>query len=91
VKVFSPENRYVVEQAQVITNTEGSNEAIVKRRDGGYSTGVIVHGMLFKGFFSGTWENLCLPLDKGVLIAEGTRLKDEAQVVGSAHITVEAG
>jgi hypothetical protein len=30
VKVFSPENLYVVEQAQVITNTEGSYDAIVK-------------------------------------------------------------
>jgi hypothetical protein len=50
VKVFSPENAYGVEQAQVIKNTEGSNEAIDKRRDGGYSTGVIVHGMLLKGF-----------------------------------------
>jgi hypothetical protein len=29
VKVFSPENGYVMEQAQVIKNTEGSNEAIV--------------------------------------------------------------
>jgi len=48
--VFSPENAYDVEQAQVIKNTEGSNEAIVSRRDGGNSTGVIVHGMLSKGF-----------------------------------------
>jgi hypothetical protein len=30
VKVFSLENAYVVEQAQVIKNTEGSNEAIVR-------------------------------------------------------------
>jgi len=30
VKVFSLENAYVVEQAQVIKNTEGSNDAIVK-------------------------------------------------------------
>jgi hypothetical protein len=29
VKVFSLENAYVVEQAQVVKNTEGSNEAIV--------------------------------------------------------------
>jgi len=29
VKVFSLENAYVVEQAQVIKNTEGSNETIV--------------------------------------------------------------
>jgi hypothetical protein len=29
VKVFSLENAYVVEQAQVIKNMEGSNEAIV--------------------------------------------------------------
>jgi hypothetical protein len=50
VKVFSPENAYGVEQAQVIKNTEGSNAVIVQRRDGGYSTGVIVHGMLLKGF-----------------------------------------
>jgi hypothetical protein len=28
VKVFSLENAYVVEQAQVIKNMEGSNEAI---------------------------------------------------------------
>jgi hypothetical protein len=28
--VFSPEKAYVVEKAQVIKNTEGSNEAIVK-------------------------------------------------------------
>jgi hypothetical protein len=50
VKVFSPENAYGVEQAQVIKNTEGSNAVIVKRRDGGYSTGIIVHGMVLKGF-----------------------------------------
>jgi hypothetical protein len=56
VKVFSPENAYDVEQTQVIKNTEGSNEAIDKRRDGGYSTGVIVHGMLFKGFFRNLGE-----------------------------------
>jgi len=30
VKVFSPENAYVVEQAQGIKNPEGSNEAIVR-------------------------------------------------------------
>jgi hypothetical protein len=30
VKVFSLENAYVVERAQVIKNIEGSNEAIVK-------------------------------------------------------------
>jgi len=30
VKVFSLENAYVVEQAQVIKNTEGRNDAIVK-------------------------------------------------------------
>ena len=30
LKVFSPENAYGVEQAQVIKNTEGSNAAIVK-------------------------------------------------------------
>jgi len=30
VKEFSLENANVVEQAQVIKNTEGSNEAIVK-------------------------------------------------------------
>jgi hypothetical protein len=30
VKEFSPENAYVVEQAQGIKNPEGSNEAIVK-------------------------------------------------------------
>jgi hypothetical protein len=29
VKVFSPENAIIVEQAQVIKNMEGSNEAIV--------------------------------------------------------------
>jgi hypothetical protein len=51
VKVFSLENAYVVERAQVIKATEGSNDAIVKRRDGGYSTGVIDHGMLSKGCF----------------------------------------
>ena len=51
MKVFSPENAYVVEQAQVIKNTEGSNAVIVQRGDGGYSTGVIVHGMLLKGCF----------------------------------------
>jgi hypothetical protein len=62
VKVFSPENAYGVEQAQVIKNTEGSNALIIKRRDGGYSTGVIVHGMLLKGFFLGTREDLYLPL-----------------------------
>jgi len=30
VKEFSLENPYVVERAQVIKNTEGSNDAIVK-------------------------------------------------------------
>jgi hypothetical protein len=30
VKVFSLENPYVVERAQVIKTTEGSNDAIVK-------------------------------------------------------------
>jgi hypothetical protein len=50
VKVFSLENAYIVEQAQGIKNTEGSNDAIDERRDGGYCTGVIVHGMLLKGF-----------------------------------------
>jgi hypothetical protein len=40
VKVFSLENPYVVEQAQVIQNTEGNNEAIVKgEMADGYSTG----------------------------------------------------
>ena len=29
MKVFSPENAYGVKQAQVIKNTEGSNEVIV--------------------------------------------------------------
>jgi hypothetical protein len=29
VKVYSLENAYVVEKAQVVKNTEGSNEAIV--------------------------------------------------------------
>ena len=28
--MFSPENAYGMEQAQVIKNTEGSNEAVVK-------------------------------------------------------------
>jgi hypothetical protein len=90
VKVFSPENAYVVEKAQVIKTTEGSNEAIVKRRDGGYSTGVIVHGMLSKGFV----RNLGEPVPssgKGVLKTEETRGEDEGQVVGSTHSTDEAG
>jgi hypothetical protein len=72
VKVFSLENAYVVERAQVIKATEGSNDAIVKRRDGGYSTGVIVHGMLSKGCF----RNLGEPVpssEKGVLETEETR------------------
>jgi hypothetical protein len=30
VKEFSPENAYVVEQAQGVKNPQGSNEAIVK-------------------------------------------------------------
>ena len=88
--MFSPENAYVVEQAQVIKNTEGSNAVIVQRRDGRYSTGVIVHGMLLKGFS----RNLGGPVpssDKGVLKTEGTRVEDEAQVVGSTHSTDEAG
>ena len=50
MKVFSSENIYVVESAQVIKNTEGRDEVIVIQRDDGYSTGVIVHSMLFKGF-----------------------------------------
>jgi hypothetical protein len=44
--------------------------------------------MWFKGFFSGTWEDLYLPL-KGVLGTEGTRFEDEVQVVGSTHSTDE--
>ena len=48
--MFSPENAYVVERVDVVKNAEGSNEGIVSRRDGGDSTGVIVHGMLSKGF-----------------------------------------
>ena len=70
--MFSPENAYVVEQAQVIKNTEGSNEAIDKRRDGGYSTGVIVHGMLLKGFFLEPGRT-CAFLCKGVPGTEATR------------------
>ena len=88
--MFSPENAYVVEQAQGIKNPEGSNEGIDKRRDGGYSTGVIVHGMLFKGFS----RNLGGPVPssgKGVLGTEATRFEDEVQVVGSIHSTEEAG
>jgi hypothetical protein len=38
----------VVERAEVAINTEGSNEAIVRRRDGGHSTGVTGHGMLLE-------------------------------------------
>jgi hypothetical protein len=90
VKVFSPENAYGVEQAQVIKNTEGRNEAIDKRRDGGYSTGVIVHGMLFKGFFQEPGRT-CNFLCKGVLETEATRFEDVLQVVGSIHSTKEAG
>ena len=88
--MFSPENAYVVEQAQGIKNPEGSNEGIDKRRDGGYSTGVIVHGMLLKGFS----RNLGGPVsssDKGVLKTEETRIEDEVQVVGSTHSTDDAG
>ncbi|MDR4497102.1 MAG: hypothetical protein MRK02_04135 [Candidatus Scalindua sp.] len=33
------------------------------RLDGGNSTGVIDHGMLYKDF-TGTWENLCFPYEK---------------------------
>ena len=75
--MFSPENAYVVERVDVVKNTEGSNEAIVSRRDGGNSTGVIVHGMLSKGF---RW-NLGGPMlssGKGLLEAEETRPGDEA-------------
>ena len=88
--MFSLENAYVVEQAQVIKNTEGSNEAIDKRRDSRYSTGVIVHGMLFKGFS----RNLGGPVPSsgmGVLGTEATRFEDEVQVVGSTYSTREAG
>ena len=84
MKVFSLENAYVVERAQVIKTTEGSNECHRYRRDGGYSTGVIVHGMLSKGFV----RNLGEPVpssDKGVLKTEETRGEDEGQVVGSTH------
>ena len=79
-----------MERAQLIKNTEGSNEGHRYRRDGGYSTGVIVHGMLSKGFF----RNLGGPVpssDKGVLKTEETRVEDEVQVVGSTHSTDEAG
>ena len=61
----------------MVKNTEDSNEAIVIRRDGGDSTGVIVHGMLSKGFR----RNLGGPMlssGKGVLEAEETRPGDEA-------------
>jgi len=46
--------------------------------------------MLSKGFV----RNLGEPVpssDKGVLNTEETRDEDEGQVVGSTHITVEAG
>jgi hypothetical protein len=46
--------------------------------------------MLFKGCFSGTCDDLYLPLE-GVLGAEETRFEDEVQVVESTHITGEAG
>ena len=88
--MFSPENAYVVEQAQGIKNPEGSNEAIDKRRDGGYSTGVIVHGMLLKGCF----RNLGGPVPssgKGYLEPRQRGFEDEGQVVGSIHSTKEAG
>ena len=88
--MFSPENAYVVEQAQGIKNPEGSNEAIDKRRDGGYSTGVIVHGMLCKGFCREPGRT-CVFLCKGVPETEETRFEDEVQVVGSIHSTEEAG
>ena len=88
--MFSPENAYGVEQAQVIKNTEGSNAVIVQRRDGGYSTGVIVHGMLLKGFF----RNLGGPVSssvRGYLEPRQRGFEDEVQVVGSIHSTKEAG
>jgi hypothetical protein len=47
--VNQPRKYPVVEQAEVVLSTEGSNEVIAKRRDGGYSTGVAGHGMLLKG------------------------------------------
>ena len=40
----------------MIKNTEDGNEVIVRGDDGGYATGVIVHGMLFKGYFRNLGE-----------------------------------
>jgi hypothetical protein len=77
VKVFSSGNPYVVEQAQVIKNTEGSYDAIVKGEMADTSPGSQSTACCLRDF-SGTWENLCLPLDKGVLITAGTRLEDSA-------------
>jgi len=50
VKVFSSENAYDVERVDVVKEHGRQQRSHRYRRDGGYSTGVIVHGMLSKGF-----------------------------------------
>ena len=87
--MFSPENAYAVEQAQGIKNPEGSNEAIVTGEMADTPPGSKSTACCSRDF-SGTWEDLYLPL-KGVLGAEETRFEDEVQVVGSTHSTDEAG
>ena len=75
--MFSLENAYVVEQAQVVKKMEGSNETIVigeivDTPQGSYSTAFCPKG------FVGTWEDLSFPPAMGVPEAEETRPGDEA-------------
>jgi hypothetical protein len=79
VKVYSLENAYVVEKAQVVKNTEGSNEAIVIGEMVDTPPGPWSMACCPKDFV-GTWEDLCLPpkIMGGVPEAEETRPGDEA-------------
>ena len=88
--MFSPENAYVVEQAQGIKNPEGSNEAIVTGEMAGTPPGSKSTACCSRDF-PGTWEDLCLPPVRGYLEPRERGFEDEVQVVGSTHSTDEAG
>lgn len=82
--MFSPENAYVVEQAQVITNTEDSNEAIVTSEMADNPPGSSFTARSPRTF-SGTWVCPAPSSDKRVFITEETRVEEGDQVVGSTH------
>jgi len=55
-----------------------------------YRGGGLVHGMLSKGFVRNLGEPVSSS-DKGYSKPRERGIEDEGQVVGSTHITVEAG